>query len=309
MSTPEVSVIVPVLNGAATIGDQLAALARQTDATDRRVPEFEVLVCDNGSTDGTRARVAQFADQFAALRVLDASDRRGAAHARNVGILAARGRVVAFCDADDVVADDWVASMARFVGPGSIVTGWLDFARLNGPLGGGLEKDLVEVAGHLPGIASGNVALEREAALAVGGFDESYRYAVEDIDFGWRAQHHGLTLTREPAVVSVRLRADDASAFRQHRTWGRGNIMLRQRHRERLGNVMSARYSAKALVTTYARLPLRWLTASRAGRRALASAAGTTLGEFEGHVIFRLLGRMPAPLLIGPASQTSAGPS
>ncbi|MGA4507725.1 glycosyltransferase family 2 protein [Propionibacteriaceae bacterium G1746] len=301
---PEVSVVIPVFNGADTIGEQLDALVRQHDA-----PAFEVLVCDNGSTDGTRAVVKGYTERLPNLRLLHASTRRGASHARNVGILAARGRVVAFCDADDVVADDWVAAMAKFVKPGGIVVGWDDFGPLNPPaLAGGVEKELGIIAGYLPSIDSANVALERNAALAIGGFDESYRYGVEDIDFGWRAQQGGLTLTREPAVVRVRHRAGGMATFRQHRNWGRGNIMLRVRHRAHLGDVMSFRYSVLALARTWSRLPIDLWRSSESDKIRRARSAGMTLGEFEGHFLFRWLGRMPAPLLLDGADASSRRP-
>ena len=79
------SVIIPVYNGAATLGEQLAALAPQT--TDR---PFEVLVCDNNSTDGTRTVVDEWVGRVPGLRVVDAFARQGPSHARNRGIVEAR---------------------------------------------------------------------------------------------------------------------------------------------------------------------------------------------------------------------------
>ena len=296
-SGPEISVIIPVLNGAATIGDQLGALAAQRDA-----PSFEVIVCDNGSTDATADVVGQWA-KLLSLRVVDASARRGASHARNAGILAARGEIVAFCDADDIVAEDWLQVLHRTVLPGHMVAGWLDLARLNpSPEGGrtddGVERSLVPVSGYKPGVASGNVALTRRDVLQIGGFDESFRYGVEDYDFGWRAQQAGLTLSREPAIVYVRMRADAGATFRQHRRWGRGNIMLRTRHAAVLGNVMSLRYSASKVVRDGFRLPVVLLRYGPTRRRQWLAEFGTTVGELEGHLIFRRPGGLPAPELI-----------
>lgn len=295
---PRFSVIIPVLNGAATIGEQLDALARQQEA-----PEFEVLVCDNGSTDATRDVVARYHDRLV-LKVLDATDRKGASHARNVGLLAAKGEVLAFCDADDIVADDWLQVLDRSVAAGHMVAGWLDLARLNArPEGGwsgdGVERALEPISGYLPGIGTGNLALCRTDALRVGGFDESFRYGVEDIDFGWRAQQAGLTLSREPAVVYVRMRADAGPTFRQHRRWGRGNIMLRVRHAAVLGNVMSLRYSATKLVRDGMHLPIALFRYQPAARRRWLAEFGTTVGELEGHLLFRRHGGLPAARLVG----------
>lgn len=290
---PRVSVIIPVLNAEQTLGEQLDALARQLGDI-----SCEVLVCDNGSSDGTRNVASSYRDRIDKLRILDASDRRGASHARNIGIVHARGDVVAFCDADDVVADDWAATMATHVRSGHMVTGWLEFGLLNTGTRGGVEKHLVVVSNYLAGIASGNVALTTADARRIGGFDESFRYAVEDIDFGWRAQQAGLSVSRESALVHCRTRSDLTSLFRQHRTWGRGNIMLRVRHARVLGNVLSFKYSVKALARTGLTLPFLWWRRPRAERRALVRQLGTCLGEFEGHVIFRVLKRMPQPVLI-----------
>ncbi|MFC2576956.1 MAG: glycosyltransferase family 2 protein, partial [Rothia dentocariosa] len=98
------SVIIPVYNGANYITQQLDALAAQTGN-----PSFEVLICDNGSTDGTRAVVEGYNAPYP-LRVIDASQRGGASHARNMGAVQAAGDILIFCDGDDLVEPDWVVS-------------------------------------------------------------------------------------------------------------------------------------------------------------------------------------------------------
>jgi len=95
---PFVSVVIPALNVADTIGDQLDALAHQTYAG-----AWEVVVSDNGSTDATRERVEVWRDRLPHLRIVDSSRRRGVSPARNVGVEAARGDLVLICDGDDVV--------------------------------------------------------------------------------------------------------------------------------------------------------------------------------------------------------------
>ena len=78
------SVILPCFNASATIGHQLDALTAQR--WDKR---WEVIVADNGSTDASRTVAESYKDRLD-LRVVDASDRKGASHARNVGASAAR---------------------------------------------------------------------------------------------------------------------------------------------------------------------------------------------------------------------------
>src|SRR4051794_1840994 len=108
---PVVSVIIPVLNGAMVIGDQLEALAQQTYEG-----SFEVIVADNGSTDGTRDVAALFAGKLAHLEVVDASARRGANHARNQAAAAARGRLLAFWAADARPDEQWLEPIGASLG-------------------------------------------------------------------------------------------------------------------------------------------------------------------------------------------------
>ena len=104
----KLSVVIPCLNAAATIGVQLEALARQSWEG-----EWEVIVADNGSTDGSREIVESYRGRLPGLKLVDASDRRGQAHARNLGAAAATGDAFLFCDADDEVAPGWLAALGR----------------------------------------------------------------------------------------------------------------------------------------------------------------------------------------------------
>src|SRR5690349_1945599 len=102
----DLSIVIAARDAAATLGEQLDALATQVwDGT------WEVLVVDNGSTDATCAIVRAAARQWPGLRLVEATDGVGPAYARNVGSRSATGRSLAFCDADDVVAPGWVAAM------------------------------------------------------------------------------------------------------------------------------------------------------------------------------------------------------
>lgn len=103
------SVVVPVLDDAAGIQRTIEALLTQTYPADR----FEVLVTDNGSEDGTR-RVVQRVESEHPERVrLLTESRRGSYAARNAGIEAARGDVLAFTDADCVPEPEWLEEGVR----------------------------------------------------------------------------------------------------------------------------------------------------------------------------------------------------
>src|SRR4030067_522850 len=102
------SVIIPTLNGADTIGAQLEALGHQ-----ELQDGWEVIIADNGSADRTPEGVAAYASRLPGLRVIKASGASGAAHARNTGAKHAVGDALLFCDDDDEVGEGWLAAMGR----------------------------------------------------------------------------------------------------------------------------------------------------------------------------------------------------
>src|SRR5438105_3139918 len=125
MSSPEVSVVMPVLN-CPKIDEQLGALSDQTFSG-----SWEVIVADNGSTDGTRDRALRWRDRLPGLQVIDASAQRGEGAARNVGTIAARAARIAYCDADDVVCPEWLEHLVAALDRDPLATGPIDLTRLN----------------------------------------------------------------------------------------------------------------------------------------------------------------------------------
>lgn len=226
-----ISVVVPVLNGGGTVAEQLAALAGQDAAC-----AWELVVADNGSTDDTRDVVARFAGSVPSLRVVDASSRRGPAAARNQGVEAARGDVLVFCDADDVVAPGWLAAMARATAEHDFVAGSLDFGRWRSPLPAGAQRPLwaptTGTFGWLKYALGANVAVSRKAFDHVGGFAEEL-HAGEDLDLSWRLQLAGYPLHHEPAaLVYKRPRPNDGHKVRQQINYGRHDVLLFKRLRD-----------------------------------------------------------------------------
>src|SRR2546426_8436308 len=116
-----ISVVIPVLNGVDTLPAQLEALSGQTYSG-----RWEMIIADNGSTDGTPDLVRTWTDRIPGLRIVDASDRKGQAHARNVGAAAALGDFIAFCDADDVATPGWLDGMVRAAPWTDLVGGAID---------------------------------------------------------------------------------------------------------------------------------------------------------------------------------------
>lgn len=219
---PEISVVVPARNAAATIGAQLDGLSRQR--TSRR---FDVVVSDNGSLDGTAEVVRAYAHRLPALTVVDSSDAPGANHARNAGIRAARGSSVLLCDADDVVHPDWLESLAAALDRAPLAGGRLERHRLNPrylarwgePAG---IQGITTTMGFLPFPSGANCGLRREVWEELGGFDERYAYGGTETEFFWRAQLAGHELADAPdAVVHYRMKDSARAMAKQSYAWGR----------------------------------------------------------------------------------------
>jgi glycosyltransferase involved in cell wall biosynthesis len=230
--SPVASVVMPVLDGAATIGEQLASLlAQQCD-----VP-FEIVVSDNGSTDGTQAIVETYRTGAIPLRLVDASATRGAAAARNAGAAVARGRFLLFCDADDITDPRWVAAMVGALAGADVVSGPTEVRRLNPPhvvdWRGEGPPDRLPGSVFLPSGFSANMAVTREAFDAVGGFSVSFTGAAgEDVDLFWRIQLAGFRAGFAPdAVIHYRHRDDLRAHARQAFAYGRSVPQLYRLHR------------------------------------------------------------------------------
>ena len=226
----EVAVLIPCKDEAPTIGGVVAAFRRA-------LPDATIWVCDNGSTDDTVAVATSWADRIPGLRVVDASAVRGAGAARNVGAEQARGAWLAFCDADDEVAGDWLATMCAALAEHRFVAGRFEARRLNDarvlrsrPMEQQGELQSSEIGARLPHAGGGNLGIHRDDFLAVGGFDPAVLW-LEDTDFSWRVQLAGVPLVFRPeVVVHVRLRHTLRAMFRQGRHYGVAHAVLERRY-------------------------------------------------------------------------------
>lgn len=234
MSQPaSLSVVIPVLNGAAGLGRQLDALLAQ-----RWSGTFEVVVADDGSTDGTREIVLARAERDARLRLVEPYGLRGVCAARNRGTRASTGEAVAYVDADDLVAEGWLAAVAASLASSEIAAGRLEYDLLNpswaADVRGRPLSRRLRVGRHdeaWPWAFGSNMAVRRDVFDAVDGFDERFVGGGNDKDFCWRAQKAGATLAWTPdAVVHYACRSDLAGIRRQARGYGRGDVWLSRLH-------------------------------------------------------------------------------
>jgi glycosyltransferase involved in cell wall biosynthesis len=181
------SVVIATKDRAAQLGRALQSLESQ-----RGAPAFEVVVVDNGSRDDT-ASVVEAHRRRGVLPVVycyEAVPNRG--KARNRGIAAACGQIVAFCDDDVRAPEGWVAAHShahRPAGDGAVV--------VNGPIVNVTSYDAAPRAGigHYSGafLCTCNASLPREALQSVGGFDEDFElYGWEDTELGMRLRSAGV---------------------------------------------------------------------------------------------------------------------
>jgi GT2 family glycosyltransferase len=281
----DVSVLIPVRNGLPYFTEQLSALGRQT-----YTGRWEVIVSDNGSADGSGQAARAAADRIP-LRVVDSSEALGRGGALAVAAGAARGRLLLICDADDVVADDWVEHMAAALERYPAVGGHLDDTSLNPP-------EMVKwrpssTPGYLPrpfGLLTmafgGNLGVRREVWDEVGGFDPSFRGpAAEETDLSWRIQLAGHEIAYVPdAVVAYRYRPDLRSLLGQWRNYGRGRAHLVARYQS-LGLLPKESWRDALATTGWLILHsvncLRGAVRRACFLRVLAHVVGQVEGSFE----------------------------
>jgi glycosyltransferase involved in cell wall biosynthesis len=268
-----ISVVLPVRDGLPWLESQLAALtAQHYDGA------WEIVVADNGSSDGSLAVAQTWADRCDRLRVVDASARRGPGAARNAGVAAATGELLVFCDADDVVQPGWLGACVAALGHADVVAGSFDMASLNGFADQETGPAATSQLGFLPAGLAANLGVRRPAFDAVGGFSEELLVG-EDIDLCWRLQLEGYRFSMVPdAVVAKRDAEASADLFRRATAYGRCGPVLYRRYRSR-GAQRDLSGAAKSWV---------WLVVSvpRLGRRDVrrrwVRAAGVRLGRLAG---------------------------
>ncbi len=285
-----ISVVLPVRNGAATIAAQLEALAAQDYSA-----TYELIVVDDRSTDATREIVRRHAARFAALHIVDTAapprTRNGSAAARNRGAAAACGDLLAFCDADDVVASGWLTALAAAAPGGELIAGALDTDRLNPePIRKWQRAPSWQrrSQGLEPRFTTASCAVWVRPFNALDGFDESHPGA-EDEDLARRARRAGYRLQAAPeAVVAYRYRTSLRATARQRFRWGTSEARL---YRDFAASGLRRTPPAdtlRAWAWTLANLPLLPFSAARRGRWTVRTAqqTGRLIGSARERVVF-----------------------
>ena len=171
------SIVIPTYNDEATIAATVeSALAQQCDGG------FEVVVVNDGSTDGTRAVLEKFAER---VRVIE-QDNRGVAAARNVGIAAAAGDYIVFLDGDDTLSEEMLAKTVPLLDKNpacvAVITDGADVDRAGRVInphyvepGCDHAPTLDEMLSRPWPILVGGIIIRRDTLIAIGGFSAEFR--------------------------------------------------------------------------------------------------------------------------------------
>jgi glycosyltransferase involved in cell wall biosynthesis len=216
-STPRVSVIIPAYNVASYINETLATVFAQT------FDDFEVVIVNDGSPDTEEFERAlqPYRERIVYLK----QENRGASAARNTGVRAARGELIAFLDADDLWAPNYLAEQLKFMREfdcdlacaDALIFGvsadagrsYMDSLMQAAPQEG--RVSFLELVNADRSLITSGVVVRRDLVLQVGLFDEALRNA-QDFDLWLRLARHGARLAYQRKVLlSYRSRANSLS--------------------------------------------------------------------------------------------------
>ena len=239
---PRVSVVVCSYNGAPTIRDCLEGLSRLA------YPNYEVIVVDDGSTDDTAAIARRYNGR------LIQTENRGLANARNTGLAAATGEIVAYLDDDAYPDPEWLTylvatfmstSYAGVGGPNIAPPGDGPIAECVAQAPGGPVHVLVtdRQAEHIPGC---NMAFRKSCLDAIGGFDPQFRTAGDDVDVCWRLREFGWSLGFSPAALVWHHRRNSVRTYwKQQIGYGRAEAMLERKWPKKYNGSGHARWAGR----------------------------------------------------------------
>ena len=236
---PRISVVVCSYNGASTIRDTLDGVQKLD------YPDFETIVVDDGSTDST----AQIASEYPVQLIR--TKNGGLSQARNVGIQAATGEMVAFTDDDAYPDIHWLKFLAKTIIEGKYAgvggpnlpppnDGWKADAVANAPGNPCVVLLTDRVAEHIPGC---NMMFRKDALNMIGGFDPVFKAAGDDVDLCWRLRETGATIGFSPAAVVWHHRRNSIrKSWKQQVGYGRAESLLERKWPQKYNSAGQVRW-------------------------------------------------------------------
>jgi len=253
--TPKVSVVVATYNGARTLTNCLESLKRLN------YPDYEVVVIDDGSKD----RTPEIAKQFSYARYIR-QENQGLSAARNAGICAATGEIVAFTDDDCRADEDWLYYLVSDLVRGNFAgIGGHNFlppedshvaaAVVVSPGGPAHVMITDREAEHIPGC---NMAFYKWALEQIGMFDPIFRKAGDDVDVCWRLQDSGLKIGFSAAGFVWHYRRSTVKAYlKQQAGYGEAEALLMLKHPEHYNSFGGGIWHGRIYAPSYSGLLLR----------------------------------------------------
>jgi len=249
------SVVVASFNGARTLENCLESLSRLN------YPDYEVILVDDGSRDQT----PEIAKRFPAVRYVR-QQNQGLSVARNTGIRAATGEIVAFTDDDCRANEDWLYYLVQDLLRGNFTgIGGHNFlppedscvaAAVVVSPGGPAHVMLTDrEAEHIPGC---NMAFYKWALEQVGLFDPVYRKAGDDVDVCWRLEDTNLRIGFSHAGFVWHYRRPTIKAYlKQQAGYGEAEAMLIGKHPEHFSSFGGGIWRGRIYAASSAGLLLR----------------------------------------------------
>lgn len=232
---PSVSIIVPVYNRAEDIGECLDSLC----CLNYPPAQYEIIVVDDASEDDTAAVVQQYE-----VKLIVQERNRGQSAARNAGVAATAGEIVAFIDSDCVADANWLRELTpyfqdpRIALVGGYVASQFNSTRLDryetvkSPLNMGSNTVTCKQADSDFYVPTCNMLVRKSACLEVGGLDESW-HVGEDVDLCWKLKKRNHRLAYVPqGRVNHKHRHRFAEVFKRRFDYGTSEPALYDRHRE-----------------------------------------------------------------------------
>jgi len=210
MATYSISIVVPTYNAEDTIGPLLDSLLGLD------YPEYEVIIVNDGSKDHTKEIVERYP-----VRLINQTNR-GASAARDAGLRAASGEIVAYVDSDVAVTPDWLKRLVRPFAEATIgaTTGRTVFLRNEKCASWMRSMDIERRNAHrkeYTRLANGpNAAFRREILLKVGGFDPQW-YHAEDTEVSYRIWQLGYRIQYVPDAVVHHIPEEDWRTYLRKR--------------------------------------------------------------------------------------------
>lgn len=230
-AAPGFSVIICTRNGS----DRIQTCLRAASAIE--YADFEIVVVDDGSEDGTPKLVENEFPEVKLVRI----EHGGLSAARNAGAEAATREILAFTDDDCEPDARWLAEIAT-----CLANGWDAAGGPNLPPSPSNRVEAVVAAApgaashvmlddfeaeHVPGC---NLVVRRSTYFEIGGFDPSFRTAGDDVDFCWRLRDAGYRIGFSPtAFVWHHRRPSLRGYLRQQTGYGHAEAMLMRKHPQR----------------------------------------------------------------------------